>query len=342
MKAPLEIRAVSSTEEKATVFVRRSRLRICEQFRQQLHSSIARSNLPGGSSMSANEKIAMWNMDPLSHDWGQQGKVDPGEDDGIDPFGDQDLSDVPDGPEAREFLLGVEEYKWLLSRITAAISMGAASLGPPSVSNTFTEALAERSNNVDSRSTRLSLELAWSPAEFLSEQFPLAIYPVQLGSVIVLAGTAIDAYTTTCIDYINQLWPANGAKVLRCVQSAIESPTGESHLQVEQMRVQISCASSGTSVKATGEAVALLELAEVMTWLGTACRASPAESELAYFTPRLSRTGNGEPEFNVDLAVSPTSQEEQVESDATCWRGMFKNTVIAKDYPTPVRHNGER
>ena len=68
---------------------------------------------------------------------------------------------------------------------------------------------------------KISLVLNWDLQGFIRSQFAEA-GRVDLGSIIVLNGSASCAQATTCSDYVSYLWPCHGRKILMCYQHALD------------------------------------------------------------------------------------------------------------------------
>jgi hypothetical protein len=97
-----------------------------------------------------------------------------------------------------------------------------------------------------------------------------------------------------------------------------------------------------TKITAMGHALFISSTAEILVWLSTSCRASSKPGQPQAYRTRLRK---GE-ERGTDLTFA--AELEIVENaeigdspHATCWHGMFRNPVIAHNYPTPHRMSQE-
>ena len=328
----LGARANSVTEQNAVSFVRHSRTRICAGLMNELSEAAKRAELHGGSGMTPQEKFARWNADLSSREGlkpPELGKDNLAEDDSEFDF---DISDIPNGPESQKFLFEGAEYTWLLQRVRNAASELTKD-GPQQVIKSFVDALAKTDSRRNTMDLCLTVDMAWSPTNFCLEQFADSEEPVDLTSIIVLTGTANQPRASTCGQYITQMWPTNGKAILACIQDATTSSFGSTKLEVI-------CTESNTRVKSKGTALALLEVFEVLAFLGTACRASTAPDEFRYCTPILSIIEPfGGLSFHVDFLMSELEPGRDLEAD--CWQQMFRNPVIAKGYPTKQRKDVE-
>lgn len=102
------------------------------------------------------------------------------------------------------------------------------------------------------------------------------------------------------------------------------------------------------TVKCKAAADAIIEVAEIMAWIGSSLREASSKDEVFYVTPCLSQATN-DPKAIEHTSRSSTIrlainfQEESIpdlEAGAEsgfCWRGLLGNPVIAKGFPVLLR-----
>ena len=95
------------------------------------------------------------------------------------------------------------------------------------------------------------------------------------------------------------------------------------------------------TLRARGAPASLVELGEILAWIGAACRASPTE-RASYCLPHIvphkeDNVCSIKFEF-LDIISSAGVVQKQ---DSKCWLQMVRNPAIAYGYPIPVRHNEE-
>ena len=74
---------------------------------------------------------------------------------------------------------------------------------------------------------KLIFDVAWSPLDFLREQKCEDGEDQEIGKVITLNGSAINAQAITCAQCMHQTWPTTGVESLRALEAAIaEESTG--------------------------------------------------------------------------------------------------------------------
>ena len=69
---------------------------------------------------------------------------------------------------------------------------------------------------------KATLVLGWDLLDFMKTQYP-DDGNAKLGSVITLSGWVLRAQATTCSDYAQKMWPAQGLNVIMAFQSAMSS-----------------------------------------------------------------------------------------------------------------------
>jgi hypothetical protein len=184
----------------------------------------------------------------------------------------------------------------------------------------------------------LAMDLAWSPRSFLREQYGHLPATPRLGSVITLSGATGHIYATTVEDYIRATWPRYGQLVLCMVQDALDCQKDTYQTDTNRFALSIHFPSDRTKVIAIGHALFISSAAEILIWLSTSCRASTETNQTQACRMRL---GKGVESW-ADLTFATELEiVENIEIDhslnATCWHGMFRNPVIAHNYPTPHR-----
>ena len=93
-----------------------------------------------------------------------------------------------------------------------------------------------------------------------------------------------------------------------------------------------------------GNTASLIEVAEILAWLGAACRASPNEDEISYCRPHLvPETSNRDPACRLTYEFSKIGdQSKAVAGNGECWHHLFRNPTIAQGYPIPTRNSEEK
>lgn len=95
---------------------------------------------------------------------------------------------------------------------------------------------------------RAKFKIPWAPQAFLKQQYPDE-HNLQLGYIITIVGSGVDAQALTCAGYLSQVWPATSLDTLRALQEAVtngrESLTNVTYLvnhspQLDTDRLQAS------------------------------------------------------------------------------------------------------
>ena len=106
--------------------------------------------------------------------------------------------------------------------------------------------------------------------------------------------------------------------------------------------VQIAIDDSHVLVECTGLAHAIAEVAEQCAWLGAACREHSTLERLGSCSIIIDRAASAGPCVTFAYSLSDLKQESQPAGNASCWRALFRNAVIAHGYPTKRRRQNEQ
>ena len=81
----------------------------------------------------------------------------------------------------------------------------------------------------------------------------------------------------------------------------------------------------------------IVQIVEVLIWLGAACRASPTQN-IAYCTPKIALTDRSDlvASITVSYGVNNGALVGAIDG-GTCWHDMFHNPVIVQGYPVMAR-----
>jgi hypothetical protein len=134
-------------------------------------------------------------------------------------------------PHAWKFLTESQAYKWLLGRMKSETLLTERK-------GTIAENIADEilsglnSMKMDYSYTKgirkAFFEISWPLSAFVKEHYP-GEEQLQLGSIITITGSGIDAQALTCSEYMCQVWPTTGLETLAVVQEAMAKGPGKSH-----------------------------------------------------------------------------------------------------------------
>jgi len=188
----------------------------------------------------------------------------------------------------------------------------------------------------------LRAKLDWSPLCVVSDDSAETAAKTTLADVITLTGHFLEGYASTCAEYVKCMWPNFGHITIRCMQNAASSDLGTSTISEREVQLVIDCTSTRTFIDASGPSVALLEIFECAAWLGAACRPSPEPHGISA-TNTVPHSGyGGFLSFDVTYTCLATGLHDDHIHNATCWRYMFRNPVLATGFPVPSREADEQ
>ena len=83
-------------------------------------------------------------------------------------------------------------------------------------------------------------EVAWDLPGFINHEYVQGV-GLQLGSIITITGSSIDAQALTCAEYMRQVWPTTGAETLKALQESVYKGIGRSHKCKILLQITIHC-----------------------------------------------------------------------------------------------------
>jgi LPS O-antigen subunit length determinant protein (WzzB/FepE family) len=133
---------------------------------------------------------------------------------------------APESIEARNFLRTSSAYAWLLGKLKAAPNLSEVSEQPMQTTKTTIKSHIEKaSTNLRGHLTyTMTVGLSWNPLEFLKQQKYADDGRKSLKHVITISGTETHAQAMICEQYVDQVWPFLGKKVLTSLENALGSP----------------------------------------------------------------------------------------------------------------------
>lgn len=99
-------------------------------------------------------------------------------------------------------------------------------------------------------------------------------------------------------------------------------------------------------IRASGPVPSVVEVGEILAWMGSALRSSPYPEGIAYCRPTIScqQMPYGNPEFQAVISFY-TRQEDggrKATSNGQCWHNLFRNPLVVEGYRVPRRSSAEQ
>ncbi|KAK0313495.1 hypothetical protein LTR01_001751 [Friedmanniomyces endolithicus] len=265
---------------------------------------------------------------------------------------------------ARLFLCRGTEFRWLIDNLQRASHT--MRTGPQC------DAFRDRLMDLQTHWPRkIEAELEWDLLGFLDEQYPKGS-SVELGTVVTYCGAGDTVEAMSCREYIHRMWPSYGPLMLSCVEQAILNRSGRDAAQVTSTispaKVELHIQANTLRASIESDPVVIVEVVEVLAWLGAACRASPDADHPMYCSPAVEEgdTAAGFRIFfntrDIPSGSSPSAgslAEGRASSDGIaillpattlpepadlshCWTWLVRNPVVVEGYPVSRRPNGEK
>ncbi|KAI1503638.1 hypothetical protein F5X99DRAFT_375055 [Biscogniauxia marginata] len=197
---------------------------------------------------------------------------------------------------------------------------------------------------------RLSFRVTWI-AEFLAfQEYNIPAHEA-LSRVIVLTGVERQAYATTCLQYVQMVWPDFGAQVLDLYISMLRNSIGtvSECTLFDRTHLTGTVRSGGkeADIIVTGGCDSIAEVGEQIAWLNTALQFSPIDNGVDCQFPSCSFSlsdAEFEPiDSNITNKGSCTIIPGRYPSisltstSGQCWMNLFGNPVLVGGYPIPRR-----
>ncbi|KAH0435649.1 hypothetical protein CcaCcLH18_04758 [Colletotrichum camelliae] len=250
----------------------------------------------------------------------------------------------------QEFVVQTHAFEWLLDEISkhARLNLNDA-VAIHSVQTSMKEALGISKTTEGIAEIRLAhFEINWDPCEFVNQQGYNGLQLLECA--LTLSGTAINTQLLPCRQYLRQCWPNLGETVLDGILAVMQKGYGNIIKLVlyDDTSLSLHLQRGLLTVKCKAEVDAIIEVAEIMAWIGSSLREASSKDEVFYVTPCLSQATNDPKTIehtsrSSTIRLSMNFQEESIpdlEAGAEsgfCWRGLLGNPVIAKSFPVLLR-----
>ncbi|KAK0270119.1 hypothetical protein LTR35_014367 [Friedmanniomyces endolithicus] len=266
---------------------------------------------------------------------------------------------------ARLFLCRGTEFRWLIDNLQSASHT--MKTGPQC--DAFRDHLMDLQTHWP---RKIEAELEWDLLGFLDEQYPKGS-SVELGTVITYCGADGAVEAMSCREYIHRMWPSYGPLMLSCVEQAILNRSGRdaaaqvtSTISPAKIKLHIEANTLQASIES--DPVVIIEVVEVLAWLGAACRASPDAEHPMYCSPAVEE-GDTAARFRITFntrnipsgssssagslaeghasndgvpILPPATTLPESASLSHCWMWLVRNPVVVEGYPVLRRPNGEK
>ncbi|PCG96133.1 Nucleoside phosphorylase [Penicillium occitanis (nom. inval.)] len=267
---------------------------------------------------------------------------------------------MPELKKYRECIFGDPAYEWLLRDLQKHCDLVPSS---PDLSSEIRKAILQAlpsqttfTRQEPSNLYKMTYNMDWDLVSFLNEQEYSKENYQALPLVITVTGSREAAQALTCSQYLHQTWPSSAAGILGLLQTLLipeekNKATGDlpdgTKLAAwlyfsERLRVY------RIAVEVIGSTYSVIEVGELLSWLGSALQLSPYPDQIAYCRPRVSQfqtirrshgkeesqyaaEGSAEIEFTIDR------KGQSLGISGECWHGLFRHCVVVEGYPVSRR-----
>jgi hypothetical protein len=315
--------------------------------------------------MSFSEKIREWSMaDPadVEGEFNEDGPHAPGSatlSDQAPPENEWDEMDDEHGPQnygaepetimseldtARiNFAVNTSSFVWFLKAAQSRSQLDyntADSL--ESIRKAVSSALRQYRGNRALRPQQVGVRMDWDPRLFVQQQEYEGFEC--LNTALAITGTAMKAQLSSCRDYLNQVWPLTGEAVFEGVIAVAKDEGPITMTLFDGMRLSLELEDGVLVADCIGLFDSIVDVMEVLAWLGAALRESTALDEITYSTTavvigeKLAQEDQSSKFFLVFTEGKIPDADAPGTEAGGCWlRGLLRNPVIAMGFPTPLR-----
>lgn len=128
---------------------------------------------------------------------------------------------------AKRFLFNNPHYSWLISRLRCELTLLPTGNTSSAVRNELTRCLGSSGD--------LSIKLHWDPVDFLQDQYG-SQKDSRLADVVCLVGSETCAFATSCVSYLELMWPTLGSRLLQFLDSWISSGASAQNSSMSPLR----------------------------------------------------------------------------------------------------------
>ncbi|KAI1506353.1 hypothetical protein F5X99DRAFT_422978 [Biscogniauxia marginata] len=253
----------------------------------------------------------------------------------------------------QDFLINVEAYKWLFSRLHRELRLAT---GEPNIIATIgrkiTSPLLAPHNDsgmISSNIHEVIFKVDWDPIAFCQEQeYPFAPSEA-VDRVITCTGSFDDAQALTSAEYLRQAWPSTGEAVMKLIKDMLSNGSGNTRDLFDATKISGYIDGPVCIIKAIGVTATLVEIGEQLAWLGAALRTSGIEQGAVECTPfikvdhQINTTSPEMSSLSLDVTIyrigftTEKVRPTAIPSSSQRWHNMFRSPVIVKGYPIPRR-----
>ncbi|OTB08944.1 hypothetical protein M426DRAFT_129610 [Hypoxylon sp. CI-4A] len=261
----------------------------------------------------------------------------------------KDINSFPEMPGFRHAIKSSPEYQWLINSILSQtnyvlpcaedsrikIRQEILSNGPINAAKTNQRPAPPKYTVV--------FRAPWIVKFFTTQGYSTPFHEA-LDDIIVLTGSANQVWATTCLQYVESLWPDFGAQILYIHMSLLSQQFGNSCEDTlpDQSRLLARTDDDGSNytVNVTGAICSIIEVTKVLVWLNAALSSLGVSEGLSFQHPSCKVYTLPDD----TLACWPVCNTMEVVPSTTasvsaggCWASLFHNPILIKGYPIPRR-----
>ena len=182
----------------------------------------------------------------------------------------------------------------------------------------------------------MNFNLNWAVIEFLDSYHFGGMSGAEriLGTFVTLTSDGNNIQALTAPQYLSQTWPLIGEEILSLIIKTIDG--GHISSKIFGSEVVARLLSRRICLEVTGSIDSIVEVGQILGWIGAVFQASPVEGNVYQCTPSITISNGSQNrsskdcsctiEYALDVFPSGTASND-------CWHSLFKYAVIAQMFP---------
>ncbi|GAB1315628.1 hypothetical protein MFIFM68171_05838 [Madurella fahalii] len=247
------------------------------------------------------------------------------------------------------FVSNTTSFSWFLDSIRSRYQLDYSAANVlTNIQSSVALFLPEYRGNRALRRQQVTLWMDWNPKLFAEQQQYPGIHSIPSG--LTITGSAMKSQLSTCRSYLKQTWPTTGEVVLKGLVELTTATNSDDIITIrlfDGLILTLQPADETVEVYCDGLFDSILEVVEILAWLGAALREASTIDKITYSVVDV-RINEKAAELDSHPQLSLKFTEEELSSaamptkmDGACWlHGLFRNPVIAKGFPILTRQKG--
>ncbi|OJJ47398.1 hypothetical protein ASPZODRAFT_64812 [Penicilliopsis zonata CBS 506.65] len=199
----------------------------------------------------------------------------------------------------------------------------------------------EISRKVRPERSNMTYLLDWDLWCFLDELPCSGSLDIAIENTVVLVGSSTTAQMLRCTEYLQMMWPSSGLAVFNLIQKLVQD-TGtpvQSDTIPDDTRIEADYLSDSRQlrVRVDGLPSWIVEIGQMLAWIGAALQVSPFRNRFVFYRPILPTHPSLPQEPQCRIKFVSNREGGGPLRKGQCWHGLFRNPVVVEGFPVARR-----